>query len=117
MRPRRQIETLRRALQQRPALVVDATDVLERVAVEPGVGDAGTLHLPPPCRADTARNHARRFAVGIAPAQLRRRRPRHLDVQVDPVEQRPRDLVAVGRDPVAAAAAVRARIAEVAAGA
>src|SRR5580698_7197555 len=78
------------------------------------------MQSPLACTGDLRHGVRQRWPRGYAQRTVDEfigRDPRHLDAQIDPIEQWPRDALTVARDAAGAATAVARAVAEIAAGA
>ena len=69
VRPGRQIEALRRALEQSPALATEITGIVKHAAIELCIGNARALELGPPRPLHPRRHRRTALRPGFAVAQ------------------------------------------------
>jgi hypothetical protein len=112
MRARRQIKSLGGGFQQRPAGLACRARPVHFRTLESGIIGTATLQLHVSGRLYSPLNSLRGFAGMLSRSQLFRRRAQDLDMQINTVQQRPRNPATVSGASVLAAAAIRKAVPE-----
>lgn len=110
----RQAELFHGAFQQSMTAFAQDAVAVDLARTQAGIGLAAALQLAAACRNHTPGNCLAGFAVRCAAGpQHIMRQPGHFDMQIDAIQQRPRDPRAVTLNLVAGAMAAAGRIAEI----
>ena len=117
MRPRRQVESFGGSLEQCPTLVRGITRRAQLIAAQACITLTALFHLSLPGIFYSSLHHFAPLATHLFGAQRFRRWTQHLNVKINPIQQRPGNFSPIGCDLITTTTAIRQTVPKVSAGA